>query len=277
MTMNLVVEMSGAHGGSLENAMRIVDAAKEAGATAVKTQAFDPAKLARRRAVHPRLRHLYTEKQLRELYERTVTPSCWLPRIRACAHRLGLEWYSSFFDPDDADVLKQLGSTRLKISSFEYSDKQMLSAAAATGLPLIISVPSTAPVYITHLIATSFNIKRNAYTLLFATRYPTERIDYNMERSMVLSAKHGVSGLSDHRSAPSPQSYRELIQNGATMIERHIRLPDVSTPDDSFASTPDELATLFGAAHDAYRNLPIENHGGADRLPSSPAGGAARD
>jgi sialic acid synthase SpsE len=250
--LDLVVEMSGAHGGSLENAIRIVDAAAAAGATAIKTQLFNPWHLAHMRSTHPRIIDMgYTESSLIELYKTIFTPTYLLPKIRDRAHECGLEWYSSFFHPNDAKILLDLGSTRLKMASFEYSDSDLYQAAANTQLPLIVSVPMNGWPQLVRRISKQYSIKLP--TILAATNYAAPNAAYALAELFGDESLHGgFHGVSDHTVNPSPDLYRKIIKNGASMIERHIHLPDVESHDDEFASTPDEMKTLFDAARSEH-------------------------
>jgi len=198
----IVAEISGNHGGSLENACRLIAEAKKAGADSVKFQCFEPERLAWKRDSNPYIRELAGGKSLFDLYRKTHTPKTWFKALSECAYRHDLPWFSSVFDPADVAFLETMGCPRYKISAFEMLDGDLINAVVATGKPIVMSVRSTATA-----------------TVLLASEYG--------ESSGVMF------GHSDH-------SEHGHLANGL-MIERHIRLPDVETPDTKFSSTPDEF------------------------------------
>lgn len=214
----IVAELSGNHGGSLNNALRLIIEAKAAGADAVKFQCFHPARLAARRAKNPQVlalaKDFHGEESLLNLYRKTYTPRQWFPDMIARAYRDSIPWFSSVFDPDDVAFLETLDCPRYKISAFEMLDGDLINAVVATGKPIVMSMRP-----------------RQGVTLLIANNY-----DGNPE----------YFGLSDH----SPDHTSERCNELCPMVERHIRLPDVDTPDRDFSLTPDQfreyVATIRG-------------------------------
>jgi sialic acid synthase SpsE len=203
----IVAEISGSHGGSLTNAIRLIGAAHAAGADAVKFQCFDAEKLALKRSRNPRavaLAKSFHGRTLLDLYQETHTPREWFKALKISAISLGIPWFSSVFDPDDVAFLETLGCPRYKISAFEMLDGDLINAVVATGKPIVMSVRPM-----------------DGVTILRATEYDDK--------------EDGALGVSDHSANMRFVSYR------CPMIERHIQLPDVPSPDDSFSSTPEQF------------------------------------
>ncbi len=198
----IVAEISGNHGGSLDNALRLILDANEAGADAVKFQCFDPECLAARRATRADVLALAGGVPLVRLYRRTHTPRWWFPKMISHAETYGLKWFSSVFDPDDVAFLETLGCPRYKISAFEMLDWDIIKAVRETGKPIVMSVRPMPGV-----------------TILQAT-------DYNGELASL--------GLSAHRTMmlPAPD---------APMVEWHLKLEDVETPDSEFSLTLEQM------------------------------------
>lgn len=204
--MEIVAEISGNHGGKLENALRLIRAAIDAGADAVKFQCFDPISLA-----HKRLGIVWegTTPSLDELiclYKRTHTPGHWFPKlIEECEDKI--DWLSSVFDKHDVYYLERLGCPRYKISAYEMLDGDLIKAVVATGKPIIMSVRP-----------------RKGVTVLQATDY-----DGRIE----------PLGLSDHSGKDA--IFVKSTCFGAPMVERHICLDDVKTPDSAFSLNPEQF------------------------------------
>jgi len=205
----IVAEISGNHGGSLDNALLLVYQASRAGADAVKFQCFDPERLAARRArseVLALAESNWGGAALVDLYRQTHTPRAWFPELISIAKIYGLAWFSSVFDPDDVAFLETLGCPRYKISAFEMLDWDIIKAVRETGKPIVMSVRP-----------------RAGLTILHATDY---------------SGLAEELGLSAHGNLTPPP--------GTPMVEYHLKLDDVETPDSAFSLTADELRRAIG-------------------------------
>jgi sialic acid synthase SpsE len=204
----IIAEISGNHGGSLDNAKRLIESAKHSGADAVKFQCFEPEDLAAERVGVVWHGAPMTYEQLLDLYTKTHTPKEWFPELIACCAEVGIDWFASVFSPLDVDFLETLNCPRYKISAYEMLYGDLINAVVATGKPIIMSVRPTERV-----------------TILQATDYGGNRVPL---------------GLSDH----SPEGLCVLDR---PMIERHIMLPGVSCEDQEFSSTPEEFARYVTA------------------------------
>lgn len=201
----IVAEISGNHGGSLDNARRLIRAAAYAGANAVKFQCFDPERLAVRRANNPEILALAKGVPLIDLYRQTHTPREWFPLLIETARKANIAWFSSVFDPDDVDFLEHFDCPRYKISAFEMLDWDIIKAVRETGKPIVMSVRPRAGV-----------------TILQASDYD------GTVRPL---------GLSLHK-------VRGVFGPGPPMYEWHLKLEDVDTPDSAFSLTANELTVL---------------------------------
>lgn len=203
----IVAEIGSTHGGSLFNASRLIQEAKVCGADAVKLQCFDPERLAAKRAKSKRVVDLaenFHGRSLIDLYHEIHTPREWFPSLIAVAKFASIPWFSSVFSPEDVTFLETLDCPRYKISAFEMLDGDLINAVVATGKPIIMSVRPM-----------------DGVTILRATEYDCKA--------------DGALGVSDHSDC------MRFISHRCPMVERHLRLPDVPSPDDAFASTPDEF------------------------------------
>lgn len=144
----LVAEISNNHNGSEDRAVRLIEAAKEAGADFVKFQCYTPDELVELRgdgrAPEPWGSAGHT---MRSLYERARTPFEWFPGLFYAARTLGLVPFSSVFGLDSLDVLEAVDCPAYKIARMEeysYSFAQMvIRRACSLGKPTIASVNDT--------------------------------------------------------------------------------------------------------------------------------------
>jgi sialic acid synthase SpsE len=198
----VVVELSGNHGGVLSNALRLVEAAKESGGDAVKFQCFEPERLAIKRN-RPDVLALAAGVPLIELYRQIWTPWDWFPTLIEHCKTVDIPWFSSVFDPLDVAFLETLDCPRYKISAFEMLDWELIKAVTETGKPIVMSVRPT-----------------DRVTLMQASSY---------------DGQMAPLGISSHNFKPIPA--------GLPMVEWHLKLPGVDTPDSEFSLTPEQLAT----------------------------------
>jgi sialic acid synthase SpsE len=212
----IVCEISGNHGGALENAIAMIAAAKWAGADAVKFQCFDPDRLVAKRSKNKRVIDLaenFHHRSLADLYREVHTPRGWFPILIKVAENMEIRWFSSVFDPFDVAFLETMGCPRYKISAFEMLDGDLINAVVATGKPIVLSVRPM-----------------DGLTILRATEY---------------DGKDDVTlGVSDH----SPNM--AFIWGNCPMVERHMRLPGVPCHDEAFSSTPDEFKQYVATIRD---------------------------
>ena len=137
----VIAEMSGNHNGDIERAFRLIDAAAEAGADAVKLQTYTADTIT---IDHdgPGFRlegGLWDGRTLHDLYREAHTPWEWHDPLFDHAKRRGIAIFSSPFDGTAIDLLESLGAPAYKIASFELIDLPLIRRAARTGKPLIIS------------------------------------------------------------------------------------------------------------------------------------------
>ena len=139
----VIAEMSGNHNQSLERALEIVEAAAKAGAHAIKLQTYTADTMTLNvRGGSFEIQDpdsLWAGKNLHDLYKLAYTPWDWHAPIIQRAQEHGMACFSSPFDESAVDFLEELDVPAYKIASFENSHLPLISKAASTGKPLIIS------------------------------------------------------------------------------------------------------------------------------------------
>src|SRR5262249_44743145 len=136
----VVAEISANHNGDIGRAFALIDAARQAGADAVKLQTYT-AETMTLAADGPGFlidRGLWRGRKLYDLYQEGHTPWEWHSKLFAHAKRVGITCFSSPFDPSAVDFLEGLNAPAYKIASFEIVDTPLISSAARTGKPLIL-------------------------------------------------------------------------------------------------------------------------------------------
>ena len=261
----VIAELSANHNGDIERAFAIMDAAKAAGADAVKLQTYTPDTIT---IDHdgPGFRieeGPWRGRTLHDLYREAHMPWPWHAPLFARARELGLAIFSSVFDETSVDLLEELGTPAYKIASFEMIDLPLIDRAARTGKPLIISTGMASREEIADAVAAARRGGATDLALLYCVSgYPTPAAEANLRTIPDLAASFGtVVGLSDHSLGIGVAVAGVAL--GAAIIEKHVTLRRADGgPDSGFSLEPDELVALCAGCRDAHAALGAVRYGG---------------
>lgn len=260
----VIAELSANHNGSLNTALRIVEAAKQAGADAVKLQTYRPDTITLDCDSEDfRISGgLWDGRTLYELYEEAHMPWEWHKPLFDHARSLGITIFSSPFDTTAVDLLEDLNAPAYKIASFEAVDLPLIRYAAGTGKPLIISTGMADAEEIAEAIAAARDGGCRELAILHCVSgYPAPPEDYNLRTIPDMIERFGlVTGLSDHTLDNTTAIASVAL--GASIIEKHFTLDrSGGGPDDSFSLEPAELAALCRGAKTAWQALGRVDYG----------------
>jgi pseudaminic acid synthase len=258
----IIAEMSGNHNGNINRAFALLEAAKQAGADAVKLQTYTADTIT---IDHngPGFRiegGLWDGRTLYDLYQEAHTPWDWHPALFAKARALGLAIFSSPFDPTAIDFLESLDAPAYKIASFEVVDLPLIQRAARTGKPLIISTGIADLDEIGEAVDAARQAGARQIALLHCTSgYPTPPEESDLRTIPDLAATFDVvAGLSDHTLGTAVPV--AAIALGAALIEKHFtvnRDEDIKNHvvDADFSLNPDELSRMVNDCRIAWGAL----------------------
>lgn len=260
----IIAEMSANHNGNLQTAFRLIEAAKEAGAAAVKMQTYRPDTITLKSDLpdFQITEGLWAGKTLYDLYEEAQTPWEWHKPLFEHAHKLGITIFSSPFDSTAVDLLEELGAPAYKIASFEAVDLPLIKYVASTGKPMIISTGMADAEEIQEAITAAREGGCKQLAILHCVSgYPAPPSDYNLYTIPDMIERFGlVTGLSDHTLDNTTAI--TSIGLGASIIEKHFTLDrNGGGPDDSFSLEPNEMADLCRAANIAWSALGNVDYG----------------
>jgi pseudaminic acid synthase len=260
----IIAEMSANHNGSIENAIRIIESAKQAGADAVKLQTYtaDTITLNSDSEDFQIRGGLWDGRTLYDLYQEAAMPWEWHKPLFEHARKVGITIFSSPFDNTAIDLLEDLNAPAYKIASFEAIDLPLIRYAASTGKPMIISTGMADEEEIGEAIAAARDAGCKELAILHCVSgYPAPPEDYNLRTIPDMMAKFGViTGLSDHTLDNTTAI--ASIALGASIIEKHFTLNrSGGGPDDSFSLEPAEMAALCSGARTAWRALGKVDYG----------------
>ncbi len=241
----IIAEAGVNHNGDVALARRLIDAARDAGADAVKFQSFNPDALAAAaapKADYQADRTGQAESQLDMLRRLALTPDAQRA-LAAYARERGITFLSSAFDNDSADLLVTLAVPLLKIPSGEITNLPLLRHVGGLGLPLILSTGMATLGEIEAAIAAveRAGTPHDHITLLHCnTDYPTAAEDVNLRAMATLRQAFDVRvGYSDHTLGIEVAV--AAVALGAAVIEKHFTL-------DHALPGPDHAASLEPAA-----------------------------
>ena len=243
----IIAEMSANHNQNFEQAVRIIETAKEAGADAIKLQTYTPDTLTidcdneyfRIKGA------IWKGKTLYQLYEEASTQWNWQPKLKKIANDLGLDLFSTPYDHTAVDFLEDMYVQAYKVASFEIVDIPLLRKIAQTGKPIIISTGMATLAEIDEAVRAIRCEGNNQIALLKCTSaYPAPPEDMNLRTIPHLADAFQVPvGLSDHTlSIAVPVA---AVALGACIIEKHLTLSrNIPGPDCSFSTEPHEFKAM---------------------------------
>jgi pseudaminic acid synthase len=250
----IIAEISANHRQDLDTAIATIDAAADAGADAVKFQTYSADALTLKSDA-PWFRidegTAWDGRTLHDIYAEGELPREWHSELFAHAERRGLLAFSSPFDVDAVAFLDGLGAPAFKIASFEIFDHELISAAARTGKPVLISTGVATESDIHSALDVCRSAGNDQVALLKCTSaYPAPSNELNLRTIPDMARRFKcVVGYSDHTlglSAPLG-----AVALGASILERHITVDrDAGGLDAGFSTSAQEFAQLVTAIRD---------------------------
>lgn len=260
----VIAELSGNHNGDIKRAYALIDAAKAAGADAVKLQTYTADTIT--------LDHVspdflikggpWNGRLLYDLYGEAHTPWEWHQSLFDYARESDIACFSSPFDETAIDFLESLDAPAYKIASFELVDTPLIRKAAKTGKPLIISTGMATVEEVDEAVATAKSAGAAGIVLLHCiSAYPAPAEEANLARIRMLQERYDLPiGLSDH--AMGSEVAIAAVALGAAVVEKHITLARADGgPDSGFSLEPAEFKTLVDGVRIVQRALGHREYG----------------
>jgi N-acetylneuraminate synthase len=254
----IVAEMSANHNQDFEQAVRIVHAASESGADAIKLQTYTPDTLTIDcdRDSFRIGGTIWEGRTLYDLYAEAYTPWDWQPELKTVANELGLDLFSTPFDATAVDFLETVGVPAYKVASFEIVDLPLIRRIARTGKPMILSTGMATLAEIDEAVRTARGGGATQIVLLKCTSaYPAPPEEMNLRTIPHLAEAFGVPvGLSDHTLGIAVPVAAVAV--GARIVEKHFTLSRrLHGPDSAFSLEPGEFKAMVEAIREAEQAL----------------------
>ena len=256
----IVAEMSGNHNHSLERALNLVQAAKNAGVHAIKLQTYTPDTITLdskdKGFMISDERSLWKGRNLYDLYQEAHLPWEWHKPIFDLCKKLGLVVFSTPFDETAVDFLEDLHTPCYKIASPEIIDLPLIHKVSSLSKPVIISTGAATLSEIAEAVEVARNAGCKDLVLLKCTAaYPALPSDANLRSIPYLAETFGtLVGLSDHTLGIGVPI--ASIAFGCCFIEKHFTLNrEEGGVDSAFSLTPDEFKVLVKESKVAWEAL----------------------
>lgn len=265
--VTIIAEAGVNHNGDASLARKLIDAAAQCGADAVKFQTFIPERVASDQAPKAPYQERTTgasESQLEMLRGLCLDRNVWPELIAHCENR-NIEFMSTPFDPESAALLNELGMKRFKIGSGELTNTPFLKDVAGFGKPMILSTGMADLGEVADAVAAVQERGCSDLTLLHCvSNYPADPADANLHAMATMADAFGVPvGWSDHMEDIAIALAAAAL--GAAAIEKHFTLDrTMAGPDHAASLEPDRLAVLVKSIREIEKSL-----GNGDKKPAA--------
>lgn len=253
----IIAEISGNHGGKLENAKKIVNLSIEAGVDAIKLQTFVPEEMVfnikSNKFKITNKKNIWYGNYFFDLYKKSHTPFSWHKPLFEIAKKKGISAFSSVFDEKSLKFLQQIKNPIYKISSFENTDFVLLEKVAKTKKPIILSIGLASLKEVREGIRIIKKYGSGKFAILKCTsNYPANFSDLNLETIRDLKKRFNCKiGFSDHTLGNVGGI--SAAANGADIIEKHISLNKNIGTDSKFSLEIKDLKNFISDCKSAYK------------------------
>ena len=244
----VIAEMSANHLMDFDRAVKIMKAAKDAGADAVKIQTYTPDTITLD-SDDPCFQitqgTIWDGTTLHKLYETAYSPWEWQPKLMKIAQDMGLIFFSSPFDLSSIDFLEEMNVPAYKVASFEITDIPFIRKIARLGKPILMSTG------IAYLADIELALKtcreagnENVILLKCTSAYPAPYEEINLKTIPSMGEVFGcLTGLSDHTMGSAVAGAGVAL--GAKVVEKHLTLRRADGgADAAFSMEPEEFKEM---------------------------------
>lgn len=255
-----IAEVGINHNGDPALAKHMIEAAKAAGADAVKFQTFKAEEF----CGDPSQTFTYcsqgcsvTEPMLEMFKRYEFSLESW-QEIKKHCDEVGITFFSSPQNRSDLNLLLELGVPAIKVGSDDFTNLPLLRSYAETKLPIILSCGMSDLAEVHQALETVgwFDEEYPLALLLCTSQYPTPPEDVNIAKLTTLQQAFPslLVGFSDHTQGALAAAL--AVARGANIFEKHFTLShDLPGPDHWFSETPDELTKWIDTIRSAYVSL----------------------
>jgi N-acetylneuraminate synthase len=251
----IIAEIGVNHGGSFDQAIKLIDLAKLGGADAAKFQSYKANTLATENSPAYWNTQKEPAKSQYDLFKKYDNfNSKQYEGLASYCNKVGIDFLSTPFDDDSIEFLDPI-MPFYKIASADITNLPFLRKVAKKNKPIILSTGASSIEEINLAIETLYDYGSKDVALLHCIlNYPTENINANLGMIGALKKIYpkNLIGYSDHTlPCESMVSLTTAVQLGAVIIEKHFT-HDKSIPgnDHYHAMDVEDLKCFFSKLDD---------------------------
>jgi N-acetylneuraminate synthase/sialic acid synthase len=264
----VIAEVGHNHQGEVETAKRLIDAAKECGADAVKLQKRSNRALYTREFYdQPYDNELSFGRTYGEHREALELSGDDYRELLRHAREVGMTLFATAFDFESADLLAELDVPAFKFASGDLRNTPLQRHVAAFGKPMLLSTGGGTMDDIERAVGTILPLNEQLCVLQCTAAYPAsvEELNLNVITTLRERFQNLVIGLSDHQNGIAMAIVAYML--GARVIEKHFTLDHaLKGRDHAFSLMPEGMRRLVRDLHRvpaalgdaAKRPLPVE-------------------
>ena len=255
----VIAEVGANHNGDMDLCRRIIDAAKECGANAVKFQSWSKSSLIGSAEFARNTRYakadpsVLTLEQAVERYQ--LTPEQHR-EVSAYCRKISITFFSSCFSKSEVDLLESLDVPAYKIASMDVNYLSLLDVVAATKKPILLSTGMAMLGEIeTALRRLQAGGSGPVALLHCVSLYPCPPEAVNLRNIPMLERAFGVPvGFSDHTAGSWAALGAAAL--GACLVEKHFTVDrNLEGWDHAISADPPELAAIVAGTRDVFQAL----------------------
>lgn len=269
----VIAELSANHRNDFDVAVKTIEAAKQAGADAIKLQTFT-ADTITLKSDSPlfvlKQGTIWDGRTYYDLYSEASMPWEWQPKLKKIAEDLGMVCFSSPFDPSSVDFLEKMNVPAYKVASFEITDIPLIRYIAQKRKPVLISTGIATSEDIELAVKTCRDAGNEQIALLKCTSsYPAPVEKANLATIPAMAQKFNcMAGLSDH--SVSDTVVVTAVALGARIVEKHFILDkSLGGPDAEFSLSPEEFRRMCASVRDCELAKGTETYAESDEIKGS--------
>lgn len=237
----IIAEIGTSHGGDLNKAAELIDAAKNAGADCAKFQVVFADEIIHKNTGLVKLPG--GDTPLYSIFKSLEMNLDFYKELKRLTEKAGLKFMASPFGKKSAEILKDIDSEIFKVASPELNHYPLLRQLVNYKKPLIISSGVSKLEDIDR--ALEITGRENVSLLHCITSYPAPEDEYNLQLIPNLKSIFGVdTGISDHSLDPILVPSLSVLL-GAVIVEKHITLSNLTDGlDDPVALNQDNFKIM---------------------------------
>jgi len=261
----IIAELGTSHGGDINKAKSMIDAAKDCGVDCIKVQMVYADEI-----LHPNTGEVPLPGGRIRLYDQfkaLETPPEFYTEVKEYTESRGLLFLCTPFGMKSAAILQKMKPKIVKIASPELNFTSLLEEIVDWGVPVLLSsgvsrlsdIEMAIEIFrkdISRRRRDAEDAEGNRVCLLHCiTAYPAPEVDYNLRVLPNLASIFGVSvGVSDHSA--DPELVPALaVSMGAVAVEKHFCLSKNDPGlDDPIALEPASFSQMVKAVRQAAKD-----------------------